>query len=87
MSTNATEKTATVERKGQQVSTTIDKNLYDALEDHRWDVRLKMTDLVRTALEEYAKNHNVKVKADDAADAAPAAQDSAAPEKAAPKKP
>ena len=49
--------------KGVQVSTTLPADLHAALEDHRWDVRLTMTDLVRRALEEYAANHKVSPKA------------------------
>jgi len=49
--------------KGVQVSTTLPADLHAALEDHRWDVRLTMTDLVRRALEEYAAAHKVSPKA------------------------
>jgi hypothetical protein len=45
--------------KGQQVSATISPELHTALEEHRWTVRMTMTELVRTAVEEYAANHEV----------------------------
>lgn len=45
--------------KGQQVSATISPELHEALEEHRWTVRKTMTELVRTAVEEYAANHGV----------------------------
>jgi hypothetical protein len=51
-----TEKTA---RKGVQVHATLAPEKFDALEDHRWTVRLNMVDLVKLALDEYAANHKV----------------------------
>ena len=46
-------------QKGVQVSATISKELDQALEDHRWSVRMTKTELVRTAVEEYAAKHNL----------------------------
>lgn len=45
--------------KGVQVSATISPELDQALEDHRWSVRKTKTELVRTAVEEYAQNHGI----------------------------
>jgi hypothetical protein len=50
--------------KGVQVSATISKELDQAIEDHRWSVRMTKTELVRTAVEEYAQNHGLKVTAE-----------------------
>lgn len=45
--------------KGVQVSATIPADLHEKLKDIRWDKRLeKMTDVFRTALEEYAAKHH-----------------------------
>lgn len=55
-------------RKSQQVSTSISPELFEALEDYRWSVRLQFTDLVRVALQEYSVNHNVEVKTAPAED-------------------
>lgn len=52
--------------RGVQVSTTLPKGMAEALEDHRWTVRKTMTELVRTALDEYVANHNIEVPAEDA---------------------
>jgi len=41
-------------RKGVQVHATIDPELFEKLEDHRWNVRLNMVDVVKLALTEYA---------------------------------
>ena len=45
--------------KGVQVSATISPELNQALEDHRWSVRLTKTELVRVAVEEYAHKHHL----------------------------
>jgi hypothetical protein len=45
--------------KGVQVSATIPADLHEKLKDIRWEKRLeKMTDVFRTALEEYAAKHH-----------------------------
>lgn len=45
--------------KGVQVSATIPSDLHEKLKDIRWEKRLeKMTDVFRTALEEYAAKHH-----------------------------
>jgi hypothetical protein len=46
-------------QKGVQVSATISKELDQALEDHRWSVRMTKTELVRTAIEEYAHRNGL----------------------------
>jgi hypothetical protein len=55
--------TETAKRKGVQISANIRPELHAAIEDHRWDVRMKFSEVVATALEEYAANHNVTVEA------------------------
>jgi len=47
--------------KGVQVSGTISQELNQALEDHRWSARKTRSELVTTALEEYAHNHGLTV--------------------------
>jgi len=54
-------------QKGVQVSATISKELDQALEDHRWSVRMTKTELVRTAVEEYAAKHNLLPQPQDEA--------------------
>lgn len=49
-----------VERKN--ISASVEKPLFDALEDHRWDERKKMSEIVVTALTEYAAKRNLSVK-------------------------
>lgn len=48
--------------KSKSVAGTIPADLHAALEDHRWDARLTMSQLVSVALGEYAQNHAVEVK-------------------------
>jgi len=57
--------------KGVQVSATISKELDQAIEDHRWSVRMTKTELVRTAVEEYAFNHGLQVASDSSGEADP----------------
>lgn len=45
--------------KGVQVSATISPELHHNLEEHRWTVRLTMTELTRRAVEEYAEKHGL----------------------------
>ena len=47
--------------KGVQVSGTISKELSEAIEEHRWTVRKTRSELVTTAIEEYANNHGLNV--------------------------
>lgn len=49
----------TAPKKGVQVHATIDAEKFAALEDHRWNVRLNMVDLVKLALDEYGAKHNL----------------------------
>lgn len=49
------------EKDSYQVSTTIPGAYWAALEDHRWSDRLKMTEVVRTALDEYAEKRGIDV--------------------------
>ena len=48
-------------QKGVQVSGTITQELNQALEDHRWQARKTRSELVTTALQEYASNHGLNV--------------------------
>ena len=52
-------KSPAVKVKGVQVHATIERPLFDALEDHRWSVRLDMVSLVKLALTEYAERKGV----------------------------
>lgn len=45
--------------KGVQVNATVPKEWDNILEDHRWTVRKTKTQLVKTAVEEYMKNHGL----------------------------
>jgi hypothetical protein len=56
--------------KGVQVSATVTKEVDDTLENHRWDVRLTKTELVRTAILEYISNHNLTVEVEPASEPA-----------------
>lgn len=46
-------------RKGVQVHATLAPEFFEALEDHRWTVRLNMVDLVKLALTEYAERQGL----------------------------
>lgn len=52
--------------KGVQVSATIPPSWDTVLEDHRWQVRMTKTQLVRKAVEEYLTNHNLLSETDEA---------------------
>ena len=52
-------KTTTPRVETKQVSAQIPLTLFNILEDHRWDARLNMADLVRVAIEEYAAAHGL----------------------------
>lgn len=55
----ATQETA-AEKKNQQVNATIPTELYNALDEHRWEARIdRFPKLVARALEEYAVNHGL----------------------------
>lgn len=60
----------TVARKGVQVHATIDPELFEKLEDHRWNVRLNMVDVVKLALQQYAEREGLN-KTDAGKEAAP----------------
>ncbi len=62
MSENATPKV----RKSAQVSTTVPGEVFDALEDHRWEARKKMTEIVFEAVQDYMAKHNIVVKGNEA---------------------
>jgi len=49
--------------KGVQVSATISKEKYAALENHRWDVRKTKAQVVAAAIDEYIVNHDLAVDA------------------------
>lgn len=52
--------------KGVQVHATIDAELFNKLEDHRWNVRLNMVDVVKLALTQYAEREGLLTEAKDA---------------------
>ena len=45
--------------KGVQVNATIPKDWDQKIEDHRWTVRMTKTQVIRTAVEEYMRNHQL----------------------------
>lgn len=55
-------------RKSSQVSTTVSPELFDALEDHRWTARKKMTEVIAEAVSDYVAKHKIVVKSDAAQD-------------------
>lgn len=55
MATNDSKTTTATKSKGVQVHATIDQELFTKLEDHRWNVRLNMVDVVKLALTQYAE--------------------------------
>ena len=61
MARNVTTETAATEaKKNRQVNATIPGDLFDALNDHRWEARIDtMPKLVSLALTEYAENHGL----------------------------
>ena len=69
MSENTKTKTET-----KQVSALIEKPLYDALWEHRWEAKAdRFSDVVKLALSEYAENHGLTKSATETkAAAAPA---------------
>ena len=48
-------------RKSTQVSTTVSPEVFEALEDHRWQARKKMTEVVAEAVSDYIAKHGIKV--------------------------
>ena len=53
-------------RKSAQVSTTVSPEVFEALEDHRWTARKKMTEVVSEAISDYIAKHNITVKGAEA---------------------
>jgi len=51
-----------VARKSSQVSTTVSPEVFEALEDHRWTARKKMTEVVGEAIADYIAKHNIQVQ-------------------------
>lgn len=49
-------------RKSAQVSTTVSPEVFEALEDHRWTARKKMTEVVAEAVSDYIAKHGITVK-------------------------
>lgn len=48
-------------RKSTQVSTTVSADYFDGLEDYRWTVRKKMTEIVKEALDDYVAKNSINV--------------------------
>ena len=48
-------------RKSKQVSATVPAEYYDGLVDHMWTKRIKVTDIVREALDAYVAANDVKI--------------------------
>lgn len=59
-------------KKGVQVHATIETSLFEKLEDHRWNVRLNMVDVVKLALTQYAEREGLLTEAPAEAPKAPA---------------
>lgn len=59
----AAAKPAKVERKGKQISATVTPEFFEELDALHWELRMNLTDLVRTAVEEFAAKHKVAEKA------------------------
>jgi len=59
-------------KKGVQVHATIDAALFEKLEDHRWNVRLNMVDVVKLALTQYAEREGLLTEVPAEAPKAPA---------------
>jgi hypothetical protein len=58
--------TATAEkrdRKGVQVSATVSKEFHEKWDELHWTKRMSPTDMVREAVEEYAKRNGIEVPA------------------------
>ena len=55
--------TMTAPRKSSQVSTTVSPEVFEALEDHRWTARKKMTEVIAEAVSDYIAKHGIKVAA------------------------
>lgn len=71
MSTEAVSKSAAKPAKGVQVHATISGDLFEKLEDHRWNVRLNMVDVVKLALTQYAEREGLLTEAPADAPKAP----------------
>ena len=56
----------TENKQSYQVSTTLPADYWEALEDHRWSERKKMTEVVRTALDDYVAKHGIKIEGKEA---------------------
>ena len=63
--------------KGVQVNATIPPAWDEILEDHRWNVRMTKTQVVRTAVEEYLTNHRLLPSEADSPSETPAGDESA----------
>lgn len=59
MSTPA--KVEAVPAKSKQLATTVPAEFYAAIDAHHWDKRVKVSDIVREALEDYAAKHGIDV--------------------------
>ena len=59
MSENAN--TPVVKEATKQLATTVPAAFHAAFDAHHWDVRLKVSDIVRIALEEYAAKNGIDV--------------------------
>lgn len=50
-----------VPAKAKQLATTVPAEFYAAIEAHHWDKRVKVSDIVREALEDYVAKHGIDV--------------------------
>jgi len=53
--------TAAPARKSKQVSCTVPAEYFDGLEDYFWTNRIKVTDIVRKALDQFVAENGIKI--------------------------
>lgn len=51
----ATKATPVVSTKGKQLQATVPQDVYDAFDEHHWEKRADLVDVVRTALIQYGQ--------------------------------
>ena len=50
-----------VKEKRPTVATTVELNVYNALEDFRWPAHMKMSEVLLMAITEFMENHGIVV--------------------------
>lgn len=59
--TAAAKSTTPAKEATKQLATTVPAAFHAAIDAHHWDVRKKVSDIVRIALEEYAERNGIDV--------------------------